>query len=93
MINLYLEETGSKDKINFDQAASAEAKFIINELTYSEEYNKIYKKWKDSHSDINNENAAYDASIQLTNEYEKPKENKANERAEIAKAIYKIMTS
>jgi len=93
LINLYLEETGSKDKINFDQAASAEAKFIINELTYSEEYNKIYKKWKDSHSDINNENAAYDASIQLTNEYEKPKENKANERAEIAKAIYKIMTS
>ena len=47
MINLYLEETGNTDKITFDQAASAESKLIINELTYHKKYNKIYKTWKD----------------------------------------------
>ena len=93
LINLYLEETGNTDKITFDQAASAESKLIINELTYHKKYNKIYKTWKDKNPDFNNENAAYDASIRLTNGYEIPKTNSAKERGEVAKIIYNIMMS
>lgn len=93
LINFYLEEIGFKDKITFEQATSAEAKLIINELNYDKEYNNIYKNWKKENTNIDSENAAYNASIKLTKEYEKPATNKAKERAETAKSIYKIMTS
>jgi hypothetical protein len=93
LINLYLEEAGFKDKITFDQATSAESKMIINELTYSKEHNKIYTNWKKKNSNINNENAASDASKRITTEYEKPKGDKSKERAGNATLIYNIMTS
>ena len=94
LIDLYLKEVNNADNISLDQVISAEGKMVINELK-SNNYKYIYDNWKkDNISNLNSENAAFDAASKICIKYEVPsqKEKKAIERGNTAKQIYTIMT-
>ena len=89
----YRSENNYLDSITFVQAASAEGKLIISEL--SNGYKNIYDNWKkENKNNINSETAAYNAAYKVCMNYEIPsdKANKAVTRGNTAKNIYKIMT-
>ena len=94
IFKLYLKEVNGSDNINFEQAATAEGKMIINEL--SNKFSDIYKNWKNQYSNnLNSEDAAYNAGEQICLNYEKPaeKNKKKFDRANLAKDFYNIMVN
>jgi len=89
----YRSENNNGDSINFNQAAIAEGKLLISEL--SNDYKKYYNDWKEENKDkIDSETAAYNAAYKICYYYERPtdKANKAITRGKTAEKIYKIMT-
>ena len=94
LVDLYLAEVNNADKINLEQVISAEGKMMIKEL--NNQYKSIYANWKkDNGNNLNTENAAFDAASKICIQYEIPsqKENKAIERGNTAREIYRVMTS
>lgn len=93
LFKLYQQECNNEDKININQAISAEGKMVMNELKGN--YQFVYKNWDNENPDKNSKNAAYNAGSILCLKYEVPfqKEEQAKIRAKTSEDIYNIMTS
>lgn len=91
LVNYYLKETGDKEYITFEKACAAESKLIIYELVNIKIYNNIYSNWKKENSDVDTEDAAYNAAIIFKQKYEKALKKNDNERGNMAKLKYNIM--
>ena len=93
LFKLYQQECNNADKININQAISAEGKMVMNELKGN--YQFVYKNWDNENPDKNSKNAAYNAGSILCLKYEVPfqKEEQAKIRAKTSEDIYNIMTS
>lgn len=91
LVNYYLKESGNREYITFDQACAAESKLIIYELANVEEFKNIYSNWKKKNTDVDTEDAAYNAAIIFKQKYEKALIKNDVERGNKAKLIYNIM--
>ena len=93
LFKLYQQECNNKDRIDINQAISAEGKMVMNELKGN--YQFVYKNWDNENPNKNSKNAAYNAGSILCLKYEVPfqKEEQAKIRAKTSEDIYNIMTS
>ena len=88
LVNIYISYAGGNDTITYDQCVQAEMYMIINELNGS--YRSVINNWRNSNSNRNTLNAAYDAGWRICMYYESPSNasTKAVERGNLAKQLY-----
>lgn len=92
LVNYYVAEANGAAKLNMNQVIAAEGKFVMSELKGG--YSSIYNDWKKNNANnICSQNAAYNAASQICLRYEIPanKEQRAVERGNTAKNVFKIM--
>lgn len=92
LVNHYVAEANGAAKLNMNQVIAAEGKFVMSELKGG--YSSIYNDWKKNNANnICSENAAYNAASQICLKYEIPanKDQRAKERGETAKKVFKNM--
>ena len=93
LVNFYVAEANGASNLNINQVIAAEGKLVMSELKGG--YSSIYNDWKRNNANnLCSENAAYNAASQICLRYEIPanKEQRARERGETAKTVFKIMT-
>ena len=95
LVQTYREINNYSNNITLEQAAQAEAKMILRELS-SSEFNGIISNWKNScGNNIDSENAANTAGRILCQNYLRPSDpngTKASQRAARAASIYSAIT-
>ena len=92
LVNYYVAEANGAAKLSMNQVIAAEGKFVMSELKGG--YSSIYNDWKKNNANnICSQNAAYNAASQICLRYEIPanKEQRAVERGNTAKNVFKIM--
>jgi hypothetical protein len=92
LMEVYKEINNGKSTISKAQATEAEGVMIVRELL-NKRYNVIHANWKKSNTNLNSQEAAYNAAHNLCTAYEVPAdtENQAKERGNLAKLIYSDM--
>ena len=91
LLDRYRDVNGKSKDITLEQAQQAEGKMIVNELKKSSDYKNVHPNWKNAvGSNLDTQNAAYEAGYRLCYYYERPtdKATKSVIRGNLAKKIY-----